>query len=472
MKQTQLIENRMGRVNHIHMIGIGGAGMCGIAEVLINLGYVVSGSDLSQNKSVERLRALGAEITLGHQADAITHCDVVVISSAIDHRNIELQAAVKKRIPIVSRAEMLAELMRFRYGIAIAGTHGKTTTTSLVASLLAEAGLDPTFVIGGLLNSAGTNARLGAGRYLVAEADESDASFLYLQPMMSIITNIDADHLSTYEGEFDRLRDTFVEFLHHLPFYGIAILCIEDAEVRRILKHISRTFITYGFRDEADVQALHVEQNGQTTVFDVKLPGRSALLKVKLALPGLHNVLNALAAIAVAYELGVAEQAMRNGLENFQGIGRRFQSYGEISTRRGQILLIDDYAHHPREIEATIAGVRNGWPDRRLIIAFQPHRYTRTRDLFDDFVQVLSKADVLIITGVYSAGEQTITGADEKSLARAIRIRAQVDPIVLKNVEELADALANVVNDQDLVLTLGAGNIGQVASQLPQQISA
>lgn len=468
MNEHPIIEHRMGRVNHIHMIGIGGAGMCGIAEVLLNLGYVVSGSDLNENKAVKRLQGLGANISFGHKADVVKNCDVVVISSAIESSNIELNAAIQQRIPIVPRAEMLAELMRFRYGIAVAGTHGKTTTTSLVSSLLAEAGLDPTFVIGGLLNSAGTNARLGEGRFLVAEADESDASFLYLQPMISIITNIDADHLSTYEGEFSRLRDTFVEFLHHLPFYGIAILCIEDAEVRTILDQVSRTFVTYGFRKEADIQALNVRQSGQITEFDVKLPGRTDLLKMKLTLPGLHNVLNALAAIAVAYELGVDEQAMRAGLQHFQGIGRRFQSYGELSTVKGRILLIDDYAHHPREIEATIAGVRSGWPERRLVLAFQPHRYSRTRDLFDDFVDVLSKADVLIVTEVYPAGEQAITGADAKALARAIRIRGQTDPIVIKNVEELGGALLNVIEEDDLVLTLGAGNIGSITGMLPE----
>jgi len=471
MNEEKVMQHRMGRVKRIHMIGIGGSGMCGIAEVLINLGYDVSGSDLSENKSVKRLVELGAKITFGHTAEVINNCDVVVTSSAINDENVELKAAIKQRIPVVPRAEMLAELMRFRYGIAVAGTHGKTTTTSLVSSLLAEAGLDPTFVIGGLLNSAGTNARLGAGKYLVAEADESDASFLCLQPMLAIITNIDADHLSTYEGDFQRLKEAFVEFLHHLPFYGIAVLCIDDPEVRNILDQVTRTFVTYGFSDDADFQAFNISQKGCVTEFDVKLLNGEKLVRVSISLPGSHNVLNALAAIAVAYELGVDEAAIFSGLKHFQGIARRFQSYGEVQSKAAKFLLIDDYAHHPREIDATISGVRSGWPEARLVLAFQPHRYTRTKDLFDDFAEVLSKADVLILTEVYAAGEKSIAGADANALARAIRVRGKVDPIVIKDINKLDETLLNLVEDDDLVLTLGAGNIGSVASKLKSKMS-
>ncbi len=471
MSKEKTIENRMGRVKRIHMIGIGGSGMCGIAEVLINLGYEVTGSDLSENKSVKRLQELGAVINFGHDASAIQSCDVVVSSSAIKENNVELKAALDQRIPVVPRAEMLAELMRFQYGIAVAGTHGKTTTTSLVSSLLAEAGLDPTFVIGGLLNSAGTNAQLGEGKYLVAEADESDASFLYLQPMISIVTNIDEDHLSTYEGDFNRLKETFIEFLHHLPFYGIAILCIEDPEVRSILSRVTRTVVTYGFSADADFQALNITQKGQMTEFDVKLLDSPGLLRVSLNLPGLHNVLNSLAAIAVAYELGVREEAIVSGLQHFQGIGRRFQNYGEVQAAKAKFLLIDDYAHHPREIDATLSGVRSGWPEQRLVLVFQPHRYSRTRDLFDDFAEVLSKVDVLILSEVYPAGEKAITGADAKALARAIRARGHIDPIVIKDITKLDETLRNIVQDDDLVLTLGAGNIGVVASKLAKKMS-
>ena len=470
MTTEKTIQHRMGRVAHIHLIGIGGSGMCGIAEVLLNLGYQVTGSDLSENKSVERLRGLGAGIHIGHKAELVDGSDVVVTSSAIHGNNVELVRANQLRIPVVPRAEMLAELMRFRYGIAVAGTHGKTTTTSLIASLLAEAGLDPTFVIGGLLNSAGTNARLGEGKYLVAEADESDASFLYLQPMISIITNIDADHLSTYEGEFDRLKETFVEFLHHLPFYGIAVLCLEDPQVKSILSRVTRTFLTYGFTDEADVQAVNVAAHGQLTEFEVRLPKRKDLLKVRLNMPGRHNVLNALAAIAVANELGVDDEAILSGLQHFQGIGRRFQNYGVLRFHNGSAQLVDDYAHHPREIQATLAGARAAYPNQRLILVFQPHRYTRTRDLFDEFVDVLSEPDVLLLTSVYPAGEKAIPGADAKSLARTIQLRGKIDPIVLHDVDTLEEALQNIVTDNDVVLTLGAGNIGAVAANMAKKL--
>ena len=469
MNSKQYYQHRLGRTRHIHLIGIGGTGMCGIAEVLINLDYIVSGSDLKPNKATERLAAMGATIKFGHAASNIDQADVVVISSAINQDNAELRAAQDKRIPVVPRAEMLAELMRFRYGIAVAGTHGKTTTTSLVASLLAQAGLDPTFVIGGLLNSAGTNARLGAGQYLVAEADESDASFLYLQPMISIVTNIDADHMSTYGGSFDRLKQTFVEFLHHLPFYGVAMLCIDDPEVQNIVPDVSRNFKTYGLSEGADFRALNINQKGHVTSFDVKLPGRTALLRVKLNLPGNHNVLNALAAIAVAVELEIDEQTILSGLEKFQGIGRRFQDYGELKTPGGSILLVDDYAHHPRELAATIKGARAGWPHRRLVVAFQPHRYSRTRDLFDDFVQVLANVDVLVLTEVYPAGEKPIDGADAHALSRAIRARGKIDPVLINDVQNLGEELQHILKDGDVLLTLGAGNIGAIASGLPAQ---
>lgn len=469
MNNEKFYQHRLGRTRHIHLIGIGGTGMCGIAEVLINLDYVVSGSDLKPNKATERLQSMGAKIKFGHSASHVEKADVVVISSAIDPTNAELCAAQELRIPVVPRAEMLAELMRFRYGIAVAGTHGKTTTTSLVASLLAEAGLDPTFVIGGLLNSAGTNARLGEGKYLVAEADESDASFLYLQPMISIITNIDEDHLSTYGGSFERLKQTFIEFLHHLPFYGVAMLCIDDPQVRTIVADVSRNFKTYGLSEEADFRALNVTQHGHVTAFDVQLPDRKTILPVKLSLPGNHNVLNALAAIAVAHELEIDSQTISNGLEKFQGIGRRFQDYGELKTKIGSILLVDDYAHHPRELAATIKGARGGWPERRLVVAFQPHRYSRTQDLFDDFVQVLANVDVLVLTEVYPAGEKHVHGADGHALAKAIRARGKIDPVLVNDVKNLGEELLPILKDGDVLLTLGAGNIGAIASKLPEQ---
>ncbi|VAW72340.1 UDP-N-acetylmuramate--L-alanine ligase [hydrothermal vent metagenome] len=469
MNTKDNFQQRLGRTRHIHLIGIGGTGMCGIAEVLINLDYNVSGSDLKPNKATERLQSMGALIKFGHSASHIEQADVVVTSSAIDAENTELCAAHARRIPVVPRAEMLAELMRFRYGIAVAGTHGKTTTTSLVASLLAEAGLDPTFVIGGLLNSAGTNARLGEGQYLVAEADESDASFLYLQPMISIVTNIDADHLSTYGGSFDRLKETFVEFLHHLPFYGVAMLCIDDPEVKNILGDVARNFKTYGVSEGADFRAHNITQQGHVTSFDVQLPDRENLLPVKLNMPGNHNVLNALAAIAVAVELEIDEQTILNGLEKFQGIGRRFQDYGEVNIADGSILLVDDYAHHPRELAATFKGVRAGWPGRRLVVAFQPHRYSRTQDLFDDFVQVLAKVDVLVLTEVYPAGEKHIQGADGHALSKAIRARGKLDPVLVNDVESLGEELQHILKDGDVLLTVGAGNIGAMAACFPEQ---
>lgn len=460
----------MRRIKHVHFVGIGGAGMGGIAEVLHNLGYVVSGSDLGQNAMTRRLEGLGIKVFKGHDAANIAGCHALVISSAVDHGNPEVAAAHEQRIPIVPRAEMLAELMRFRYGIAIAGTHGKTTTTSLVASILAEGGLDPTFVIGGKLNSAGTNARLGTGKYLVAEADESDASFLYLQPMISVVTNIDVDHMSTYGGDIKKLHQTFIEFLHHLPFYGLAVMCIEDAGVREVIDQCTRPMVTYGFGEEADLRAIDISQSRNTTRFTV-LRADHAPMAISLNLAGRHNVLNSLAAIAIAQELGVDDAAIARALAGFQGIGRRFQMNGEIETGKGKVMLIDDYGHHPREVAAVVAAIRDGWPERRLVVAFQPHRYSRTRDLFDDFAMVLSTVDALVLLEVYGAGEQPVAGADGRSLARAIRARGQVDPVFIESAGDLATALKGVIQDGDIVLTLGAGNVGAVAAELPQQLA-
>ena len=456
----------MGRVRQVHFVGIGGAGMSGIAEVLHNLGYDISGSDLRDNEVTRRLSTLGIKVLVGHAAANLSGCDVVVVSTAIAADNAELVAAREQRIPVVPRAEMLAELMRFRYGIGVAGTHGKTTTTSLTASVLAEGGLDPTFVIGGQLNSAATNAQLGSGHYLVAEADESDASFLYLQPSMAVVTNIDADHLSTYEGDFERLRQTFIDYLHHLPFYGLAVLCLDDPQVANILAEVTRPVITYGIDSEADVRAGKLHQQGQQTHFQVQRAGHDRPLSISLNLPGRHNVLNALAAIAVATELGVSDEAIQQALSGFQGIGRRFQMAGEIPVAAGSVLLIDDYAHHPREIEPTLAAVRSGWPDRRLVVVFQPHRYSRTHDLFDDFIQVLSGVDVLVLSEVYAAGEATVSGADGRSLSRGIRARGHVDPVFVENLDMLPDVLNDILHDGDVLLTLGAGDIGAASAKL------
>ncbi len=455
------------RIRAVHFVGIGGVGMGGIAEVLINLGYRVTGSDLREGAMTRRLAALGAGICLGHQASNLQQADVVVVSSAVQQDNPEVVEARARRIPVVPRAEMLAELMRFRQGIAIAGTHGKTTTTSLVASLLAQGGLDPTFIIGGRLNSAGTNARLGASPWLVAEADESDASFLYLKPMLSVVTNIDADHMETYGGDFGRLRHTFVEFLHHLPFYGLAVLCVDDPGVRSILPEVTRPLLTYGLEKGADLWAEDLRQDGVKTRFQVVRANGGPWLEVTLNLPGRHNVQNALAAIAVAREVGVADGAIVEALAAFDGIGRRFQRYGEITTPRGKVMLVDDYGHHPREIAATFAAIRGGWPDRRLVVAFQPHRYTRTRDLFEDFAAVLSQPDVLLLTDIYPAGEAVIAGADGRTLARAIRNRGRVDPVFVSRAAELPSTLDTVLQDGDILLTLGAGDIGAVAAGLP-----
>lgn len=471
LREIPGLPDAMGRIHRAHFVGIGGAGMGGIAEVLLNLGYEVTGSDLRDNAVTQRLASLGAKIQTGHDPAHVKHSDVVVVSSAVQADNPEVVAARELRIPIVPRAEMLAELMRFRYGIAVAGTHGKTTTTSLVASLLAEGGLDPTFVIGGRLNSAGSHARLGGGRYLVAEADESDASFLYLQPMLAVVTNIDADHLSTYGGDFQKLRQTFIEFLHHLPFYGLAVLCLDDPEIRALLPAITRPVCSYGIESvDADLRAVDIRQQGSSVQFRVQR-GTGRPLSVTLNMPGHHNVLNALAAIAIAQELGVSDAAIQRGLEKFAGIGRRFQIHGEVRTANGSSLLIDDYGHHPREIAATIQAVRAGWPQRRLVVAFQPHRYTRTQDLFEDFSQVLSDVDVLLVTEVYAAGEAPISGADGRALCRSIRNRGRVDPVFVSDVAELPGALENLLRDQDVLLTLGAGSIGAVAGDLPRALA-
>jgi UDP-N-acetylmuramate--alanine ligase len=465
------MSDRMRRISHIHLIGIGGAGMGGIAEVLVNLGYQVQGSDLRANNVTARLQKMGVRIFIGHAAGQVAGADVVVVSTAVGAANPELLAAHEARIPVVPRAEMLAELMRFRQGIAVAGTHGKTTTTSLVASVLAEGGLDPTFVIGGQLKSAGSNARLGTGRYLVAEADESDASFLHLQPVIAIVTNIDNDHLVTHGGDFDKLRQSFVEFLHNLPFYGLAVLCSDDPQVRGLLPLVGRPMMRYGLGDEADLRAVGLERLGARTRFAVLREGRQPL-SVTLNLAGLHNVRNALAAIAVATELEVADPSIQRALESFEGIGRRFETLGEVQTAAGRVTIVDDYGHHPTEIEATLEAARQAWPGRRLVLAFQPHRYTRTHDLIDDFGRVLSGADALIVTEVYAAGEDPIPNADGRAICRAVRGRGQIEPVFVEQVGDLAGALAGLIEDGDVILTMGAGSIGGIAHELPACLAA
>ncbi|WP_434101848.1 UDP-N-acetylmuramate--L-alanine ligase [Methylocaldum gracile] len=457
----------MNRIRRIHFVGIGGTGMCGIAEVLLNLGYQVSGSDLNENANTRRLAELGAKIFFGHAPVHIAESEVVVVSSAVNRSNVEVDAARSQKIPVISRAEMLAELMRFRYGIAVAGTHGKTTTTSLTSSVLAEAGLDPTFVIGGRLNSVGTNAQLGKGSYLVAEADESDASFLYLQPMIAVVTNIDRDHMETYSGDFSRLKRAFVEFLHHVPFYGLAVLCLDDPGVRDILPEISKPMKTYGFSPEADIRAVNIRQDGLRSHFSVLRSGCDEPLDVSLNLPGRHNILNSLSVIAIAGELGISDEIIQRALLGFRGIGRRFQINAEVPFGGSFVTFVDDYGHHPREIAATLDSARQAWPDRRLVLVFQPHRYTRTRDLFEDFVLVLSKTDVLVLLDVYAAGEAPVIGADGRALSRAIRVRGQIDPVFVEKVSDLAEILPGIVEPGDVVLTLGAGSIGQVAVELP-----
>jgi UDP-N-acetylmuramate--alanine ligase len=467
-KYRKFLSNRRGETRCLHFVGIGGVGMGGIAEVMLRLGYRVSGSDRQDSAMTQRLAGLGAEIHLGHRAENVENCDVVVISSAVQPDNIEVQAARANRIPVLRRAEMLGELMRFREGIAVAGTHGKTTTTSLCASILAEGGLDPTFVIGGRLNSVGTNAVLGAGDYLVAEADESDASFLHLQPIITIITNIDADHMETYGGDFDQLKQTFVAFLQQLPFYGLAVLCLDDPVVQEILPQLSKPVLRYGLSPDADLYATHIRQSGRRTQFMVSRHDQLNWFEVDLNLPGWHNVRNALAAIAVAHELGVNEAAMQRALANFEGIGRRFHVSGEIQAERGKVLCIDDYGHHPREIAATLSGIQGGWPQRRVVVVFQPHRYSRTRDLFPDFVSVLAGLEALILLDVYPAGEAPIAGADGASLYRAIRSQGGKQAVFAEKPEDVPEILRGMLQDGDILLTLGAGNIGALAAKLPE----
>lgn len=457
----------MRRIRKIHFVGIGGAGMSGIAEVLLNQGYEISGSDLKPSETTHRLQELGAKIFIGHKAANIEGIDVLVNSSAVHSDNPELIAAAERRVPIVRRAEMLGELMRYRHGIAVAGTHGKTTTTSLIASILASGDRDPTFVIGGLVNSTGSHARLGESRYLVAEADESDASFLHLQPMVSVVTNIDADHMETYGGDFAKLKRTFLEFLHNLPFYGLAVVCGDDPVISELQPQISRALLTYGFEEHNDYRAVEVSQQGKTQRFKVLRPNRPEPLAIFLNLPGRHNVLNALAAIAVAVEEGVEDEAIQAGLAEFLGVGRRFQVYGEYPVGVGlPAMLVDDYGHHPREVAATIAAVRAGWPDRRLVMVYQPHRYTRTRDLFEDFVDVLSTVDQLILLEVYSAGEPPIPGADGRTLSRSIRTRGVVDPIFVDSIEAVPDVISDIIRPGDILITQGAGNVGGLAKNL------
>ena len=461
---------RMRRINRIHFVGIGGSGMSGIAEVMLSLGYQVQGSDLRSSSVVERLKAQGATVFIGHDRENIRDADAVVVSSAVDESNPEVAAAREALMPVVARAEMLAELMRFRYSIAVAGTHGKTTTTSLIATVLAEGGLDPTFVIGGRLKSADTNARLGQGEYLVAEADESDASFVHLKPMLAIVTNIDADHMSTYDGDIDKLRGSFVDFLHNLPFYGLAIMCTDDAGVNKILARVGRSMITYGIDSDADIRAENIRFDQNLTTFDVVKKGHEGSVEINLRLPGLHNVRNALAAIAVADELQVSDQAVVEAFVKFEGIDRRFQILGEIRTKAGKVLLVDDYGHHPTELAATLAAARAGWPKRRIVLVFQPHRYSRTRDLLDDFATVLSDADVLILLEVFAAGEDPIAGADGRAIARAVRSRGGVEPVFIESTADLLPVLEGLLADGDLLLTRGAGDIGAAAACLPEQL--
>ena len=457
----------MRRIRHIHFVGIGGAGMSGIAEVMKNQGYDISGSDLKEGVVTNRLKAMGIEVHIGHREENSAKADVVVVSSAVASDNPEVASARSRRVPIVPRAEMLAEIMRYRHGIAVAGTHGKTTTTSLIASVLGEAGLDPTFVIGGKLNSAGTNAKLGGSRYLVAEADESDASFLHLTPVISVVTNIEADHMDTYDGDVEKLKQTFVDFLHNLPFYGLAVMCVDDDYVQEIIPRISRAIITYGISNpDADYRAENIVTDGLRTHFVVKRPGGRSDLTVELKMPGRHNVLNALAVIAVATDEGVADEAICRGLAVFEGVGRRFQVYGDYKTPKGTITLVDDYGHHPTEVEAVICAAHDAWPGRRLVMLYQPHRFSRTRDLYEDFVRVLSEVDGLLLMDVYSAGEAAIPGADGRALCRSIRQRGKIEPVFVEDNRKIESLLKSMLQDGDLLITQGAGDIGGVATRL------
>jgi len=458
------------KVKNVHFVGIGGSGMSGIAEVLINLDFNVSGSDLAVNATTKRLAAFGATVYQGHEAENVKDADVVVVSSAVNEANPEVKAAREKKIPVVPRALMLAELMRFKQGIAVAGTHGKTTTTSLIASILAEAGMDPTFVIGGKLEAANANAKLGTGEYIVAEADESDASFLHLTPVMAVVTNIDQDHMDTYEHSFEKLKSAFVEFLQQLPFWGMAVVCVDDANIREILPRVTKPVMTYGLSEDARIRAKNVRADDGKMHFTVqRINGVTTEFDVTLNLPGNHYVLNALAAIAIASELNVPDAAIIKALKEFKGVGRRFERYGEVpamprnETSNGTFTLIDDYGHHPVEMQAVIAAARGAFPNRRLVMAFQPHRYTRTRDCFEDFVRVLSSADVVLLTEVYSAGEAPIVAADTRSLIRAIRVAGKVEPLFVETTDELPQAILDIAHADDVVIVMGAGSIGQVA---------
>ena len=458
----------MRRIKHIHFVGIGGAGMCGIAEVLKNQGYKVSGSDIKASKTTAQLEENGIKVFIGHTPENIKGANVIVVSTAIDPENLEVKAAIETRTPVVRRAEMLGELMRYRHGIAVAGTHGKTTTTSLVTCMLAEENMDPTYVIGGLLNRTGVNAALGASRFIVAEADESDASFLHLEPMAAIVTNIDADHMDTYGGSFDVLKDTFVKFLQKMPFYGLAVVCGDDANIREIMPRIGRPVLTYGFNEDNDIRAIDVDQTGMKSSFTVLRKGREPL-RLTINMPGMHNILNALAAIGIATDEGVSDIAISRALESFSGVGRRFQVQGEYALGDGTVKLVDDYGHHPKEVEATIKAARASHPDRRLVMMFQPHRYSRTRDCFDDFVDVLSQVDQLLLLEVYPAGEKPIVGADSRSLARSLRLRGAVEPILIDPVEgNLQNVIQKVLQANDLLLTQGAGNVGAISVELAQ----
>jgi UDP-N-acetylmuramate--alanine ligase len=455
------------KVKNVHFVGIGGSGMSGIAEVLINLDFSVSGSDLASNNTTKRLAGFGATIYQGHAEENVKDADVVVVSSAVNEENPEVKAARAKKIPVVPRALMLAELMRFRQGIAVAGTHGKTTTTSLIASILGEAGMDPTFVIGGKLEAANANAKLGTGEYIVAEADESDASFLHLTPVMAVVTNIDQDHMDTYEHSFEKLKSAFVEFLQQLPFWGMAVVCIDDANIREILPRVTKPVMTYGLSEGARIRAKNVRaENGRMHFTVQRINGVTTEFEVTLNLPGNHYVLNALAAIAIASELNVPDAAIIKALKEFKGVGRRFERYGEVAAKTGgAFTLIDDYGHHPVEMQAVIAAARGAFPNRRLVMAFQPHRYTRTRDCFEDFVKVLSGADVVLLTEVYSAGESPIVAADTRSLIRAIRVAGKVEPLFVETTDELPQAIVDIAKAEDVVIVMGAGSIGQVAAK-------
>lgn len=454
------------RIKNVHFVGIGGSGMCGIAEVLLNLGYQVTGSDLSKNSSTERLAKLGVEIAYSHIPENVANCDAIVVSTAIPLNNVELETARARRIPIVPRAEMLAELMRFKQGIAVAGTHGKTTTTSLIATLYAAANLDPTFVVGGQINSFGFNAKLGQGSYFIAEADESDASFLHLSPMISVVTNIDRDHMGTYDDDFDKLCNTFLEFIQRLPFYGLAVLCIDDPVVRSLLPQITRPYITYGFSADADIKALDWHTDGQQTNFTLQIPGNNNPIAMRLNLSGKHNVLNALAAIAVSLDANIPMACIQDGLANFKGVGRRFQVLGEFNIAGKLITVLDDYGHHPREVKAVIDAVRGAWPNKRLVMIYQPHRYSRTKALFEDFATVLSEVDILLMLDVYSAGETSIAGADSRTLCGSIRKRGTVDPIFVEDAQQLFSVLQSIIQHDDIILTQGAGTIGKIAKQI------